>query len=234
MPIAIVTGATKGIGRAISEALIGIGYDLVVCSRNAADLDNMKNKLLSQYPSRNVTTYVADMGQKKDVLAFAENIKSVYSQIDILVNNAGVFIPGQLLEEADGTLETMIDTNLFSAYHLTRNLVNLMRPHKKGHIFNICSVASLSPYPHGHSYSISKYAMLGFGQCLRNELKPDGIKVTNIMPGATWSHAWAGATLPDDRLMQATDIAEIVVSALRLGPNACIEDIIVRPQLGDL
>ena len=89
-------------------------------------------------------------------------------------------------------------------------------------------------YPNGGSYSISKFAMLGMSKVLRAELLQENIKVTSVMPGATWSNSWAGVDLPRERLMEPTDIAEAVMSALRMGPSAVVEDIIIRPQLGDL
>jgi len=109
-----------------------------------------------------------------------------------------------------------------------------MISHGTGHIFNMCSIASITAYPNGGSYSISKFALLGFSKVLREELKDKNIKVTSIMPGATWSASWAGVDLPESRLMQATDIAKIVWSALEMSPSAVIEDIVIRPQLGDL
>ena len=98
----------------------------------------------------------------------------------------------------------------------------------------MCSTASTSAYTNGGSYSISKYALLGFTKNLRQELKTEGIKVTAIMPGATWSDSWAGFDAPEERLMQARDIAEAVVAALRMSAAAVVEEIVLRPQLGDL
>jgi short-subunit dehydrogenase len=92
----------------------------------------------------------------------------------------------------------------------------------------------LKAYPMGGSYSIAKFALLGFSKVLREELKPKGIKVTAIMPGATWSDSWQGVDLPYERLMQPSDIAQMVWSASQLSPAAVVEDIIIRPLLGDL
>ena len=138
-----------------------------------------------------------------------------WHRVDVLVNNAGIFRSSAIHTEGDGDLEKMIETNLYSAYHLTRALLPLMLPLKKGYIFNMCSTASASAYTNGGSYSISKYALLGFSKNLRQELKTHGIKVTSILPGATWSDSWAGFEAPEERLMQARDIAEAVVSADR-------------------
>jgi len=230
----IITGATKGIGRAIAEKFAGGGYDLAVCSRNSDDLAAMKQALQKQNPGIEVLTKVADMREKAEVLAFADFIKENWGEVDVLVNNAGLFIPGEISKEEDGVLEQMIETNLYSAYHLTRALLPVMVKKGSGHIFNMCSIASLIAYPNGGSYSISKFALLGFSKVLREELKTKGIKVTSIMPGATWSASWAGVDLPENRLMQASDIAIAVWSASMMSPAAVVEDIVIRPQLGDL
>jgi short-subunit dehydrogenase len=105
---------------------------------------------------------------------------------------------------------------------------------KKGHIFNICSIASLQAYPQGGSYSISKYALLGFSTNLRLELKDKGIKVTAVCPGATYTNSWKGSGVPEDRIMEADDIAKMIYAATQLSPQAVVEDIVLRPQLGDL
>ena len=98
----------------------------------------------------------------------------------------------------------------------------------------MCSVASILAYPNGGSYSISKFALLGFSKVLREELKTQGIKVTAILPGATWSDSWQGVDFPEDRLMQASDIALAVWSAYNLSRAAVVEELLIRPQLGDL
>ena len=126
----------------------------------------------------------------------------------------------------------MLNTNLYSAYHLSRGLLSLLKPGSD--IINICSVASLKPYPGGGSYGISKYAMLGFSQNLREELKDAGIRVTAVMPGATLTDSWAGVELPEERFIPAEDVAEAVCNAIRLSPRTVVEDIVLRPQLGDI
>lgn len=230
----IISGATKGIGRAIAETFAAQGFDLFVCSRNQADLNEMKSVLTREHPGIAVHTMAVDVSRKDEILAFADFIRERTDKIDVLVNNAGIFLPGLITEEDDGALETLIDTNLYSAYHLTRAVLPLIRKNGQGHIFNMCSIASILAYPHGGSYSISKFALLGFSKVLREELKETKIKVTAILPGATWSSSWAGAGFPAERLMQAADIAKTVWSAYQLSDSAVVEEIIVRPQLGDI
>lgn len=231
---AIITGATKGIGRAIADQLAAEGYNIVFNSRNGEDLENMKAELSKSYPDQNFYSKPTDMGVKEEVVAFGDFVLENCDTIDVLVNNAGIFIPGMIHEEEDGALEQMINTNLYSAYYLTKSLLGKMTTQKTGHIFNICSIASKIAYPNGGSYSISKFALLGFSKVLREELKDKGVKVTSILPGATWSNSWAGVDLPESRLMQAKDIANALVSALSMQPSAVVEEIVIRPQLGDL
>ncbi|HYG19529.1 MAG TPA: SDR family NAD(P)-dependent oxidoreductase, partial [Ohtaekwangia sp.] len=136
--------------------------------------------------------------------------------------------------EPEGTLESMIVNNLYSAYYATRGIVPIMQDQKRGHIFNMCSIASLKAYPNGGSYAISKFALLGFSKCLREELKATGIRVTAVMPGATMTASWEGTDLPDERFMTAEDIAETIFSAYTLSGRSVVEEIIIRPQLGDI
>jgi NADP-dependent 3-hydroxy acid dehydrogenase YdfG len=128
----------------------------------------------------------------------------------------------------------MNETNLYSAYHLSRSLVPIMIENKNGHIFNMCSIASFMAYPNGGSYSISKFAMLGMSKVLREELKPHNVRVTSIMPGATMSNSWAAFDGPAERLMKAEDIAATVLAAYQLSKQSVVEEIVIRPQLGDL
>lgn len=230
----LVTGGTKGLGRAIIDLFYKNGANVAVCARHQSDLDSLKGVLLKQDPDRSVLTFVCDVSKKQEVRALFNYVSNEWGRIDVLVNNAGVFLPGEICAEADGALETMIETNLYSAYHLTRLVAPMMMEKGSGHIFNMCSIASKIAYPNGGSYSISKFALLGFSKVLREELKTKGIKVTSILPGATWSASWEGVDLPKERLMQASDIAIAVWSAYQMSPAAVVEEIVLRPQLGDL
>lgn len=231
---AVITGATTGIGRAVAEALAGAGYTIWACARTEERLAEMSDYWAEQFPGKALHTCKADVAKRSEVTSFAEHIRRGTDRVDVLVNNAGIFYPGSVLDEPEGNLEEMINTNLYSAYWLTRELIGSMLPYRAGHIFNMCSIASFMAYPNGGSYAISKHAMLGLSRMLRAELMEKGIKVTTVMPGATWSASWEGADLPRERLMQASDIATAVLSALSMSPSAVVEDIVIRPQLGDL
>ncbi|RAJ01572.1 NADP-dependent 3-hydroxy acid dehydrogenase YdfG [Chitinophaga skermanii] len=234
MKYAVITGATKGIGRAVAEKFAAEGVSIAVCARNEKELMEMKNSISASYPHVKVIAESVDMGNKSQVLQFAQTILQAFPQVDILVNNAGIFIPGALKEEPDGKLEDMMAVNLFSAYHLTRALLPKMIEKKTGYIFNLCSTASHKAYANGGSYSITKFALLGFSQNLREELKPHNIKVSSVSPGPTWTNSWAGFDGPADRLMPAADIAQIIWTAYTLAPQTVMEEIVLRPMLGDI
>ena len=231
--IIIITGASKGIGRAIAEKFAAANATLLLCSRGEKSLYDTVQDLQTQYPNALVKGRPTDMAVREEIKAFAEWCLQQGTP-DILVNNAGQFIPGAIHEEEEGLLEQMINTNLYSAYHLTRDILPAMLAAKAGHIFNMCSIASLQAYANGGSYSISKFALLGFSKNLREELKPKGIKVTAVMPGATMSNSWSGSNIDPKRIMEAKDIASMVYTATHLSPMAVVEDIVLRPQLGDL
>jgi short-subunit dehydrogenase len=230
----VITGATKGIGRAIAELFAAKGFNLGLCARTATDLEQFKTELAALYPMQTFFTYAADLAKTEEVKQFATAVLSVFPTIDILVNNTGVFMPGAISEEADGNLEQMIETNLYSAYHLTRALLPTMLSRQSGHIFMMCSIASTTAYPNGGSYSISKFALLGLSKVLREELKPKGIRVTALLPGATLTNSWAGTDLPAARFMKSEDVAQTVWAAYELSEHTVIEEIVLRPQLGDI
>lgn len=229
----LVSGGTKGIGRAIVERFAKEGFDVFTCSRNAADLAAMRASLEASYPGIRVATFVADLSKKEEVSVFAEGVK-VLGIPDVLVHNTGIFLPGSLHEEAEGNLEFLMQTNLFSAYYLTRAFAKEFIARRSGHIFSMGSIAGITAYANGGSYSVSKWAMLGMTKCFREEFKPHQIKVTSILPGATLTDAWAGVDLPETRFVAVQDVADCVWGAYNLSPGAVVEELIIRPQLGDI
>ena len=229
----IITGASKGIGKAIAAAFAKENATLFLCARNEVTLYNTVAELQLKFPNSIIKAKAVDVSKKEEVIEFG-NWCLKQGTPDILINNAGQFIPGNVSTEEDGLLEKMININLYSAYHLTRTIIPEMIAAKQGHVFNICSIASLHAYPNGGSYSISKFALMGFSKNLREELKPSHIKVTAVYPGAVLTDSWGNYDNSTKRIMEATDIADMIVAASKLSPQAVVEDIILRPQLGDL
>ncbi len=234
MPNAIVTGATQGIGKVIAEKLLTEGFSVAICGRSRTKLDAVLAEWQGMYPESKILAITADLGEKEQAYAFAEEVLAEFKTVDLLVNNAGSYLPGTIADEPDGLLEKMISGNLYSAYYLSRKILPAMIARQCGHIFNMCSVASLQAYPNGGSYSISKYALLGFSDNLRVELRPHNIKVTSICPGAVYTPSWDGSGVPPERIMESADIAAIVWNSYNLSPQANVETIVLRPVKGDL
>jgi len=222
-PLIVVTGGTKGIGRAIVDTFVKQGFDAVVCARSVEGIQG-----------RGLLPFAADLATREGVTNLIRYVQSLSRPVDVLVNNTGVFQPGQLHNEAEGTFEQLMNTNVGSAYHLTRGLVRDMMIQRRGHIFMMCSTASITPYTNGGSYCISKFALLGMSRVLREELKPHGVKVTAILPGATLTASWEGTDLPEDRFLKPTDVSDSVWGAYALSASAVVEEILIRPQLGDI
>ena len=181
-----------------------------------------------------LTSFNFDLSIEAEVKKFAEQVLAATQHVDILINNAGTYEPGSTYNEPEGQLAKVMDLNLFSAYHLTRAFLPGMMERKKGHIFNMCSIAALKAYDNGGAYSISKWALKGFTKNLREEMKPHNIKVSMIHPGATYTPSWEQSGLPPPRFMKPEDVAQMVLTSCKLSDQACVEEIIMRPQLGDI
>jgi short-subunit dehydrogenase len=230
----VITGASRGFGKAIAEQFAANGHNLYLSARNEVGLYKAMEELATRFPGVVIKAKPFDLSSTTQVKALGNWVLGQYISIDTLVNNAGSFEPGSVYNEPEGTMENMMAINFFSAYHLTRALLPSMISQNSGHIFNVCSVASLQAYRNGGAYSISKFALAGFSKNLREEMKPYGIKVTAVFPGAAYTDSWAGSDVSPKRMMKADDVAKMIYAASGLSAQACVEDIILRPQLGDL
>jgi short-subunit dehydrogenase len=232
----VVTGGSKGIGRAVVSRFLQAGYPVATCARSAADLAALTTELRANVPGAVLHTMPADLSQQADCARFAAFVLGLDLPVEVLVNNTGAFIPGRLQDEpADGSqLRQMLAVNLLSAYDVTLPLLPGLIAQAHGHIFTVCSTASITAYPNGGSYGIAKHALLGFTKNLREELKASGVRVTAVLPGPTLTASWAGVDLPKERFVQAEDVAEAMFSAFSLSSHAVVEELLIRPQLGDL
>jgi short-subunit dehydrogenase len=232
----IVTGGTKGIGRAVVMRFARAGFAVVTCARSAADLLALAADLEQENPGSELYTLAVDLSQPTDTRRFTDFVLALGGKIEVLVNNTGAFTPGRLQDDTeDGSvLRQMIDVNLYSTYDVTRALLPSMLEHGGGHIFTMCSVASLRAYPSGGAYSVAKFGLLGLTKALREELKEQNTRVTAVLPGATLTASWEGANLPPERFIKAEDVAEAIFGAYSLSPQAVVEELLIRPQLGDI
>ena len=224
---AIITGATKGIGKAIALKLAQEGYNLAICARNENELLKFKAELAPL--SIIVLAMVTDCSNKQQVLNFYEQSIATFKTIDVLVNNVGIFLPGNLLDEPDENFEQQQQVNLNASYYLSKYVGKLMRQQQHGHIFNICSVASLQPIADAGSYGVTKAAMLSLNHVLRKELAQYNVKVTAVLPGSTLTASWEGTQIHPEKFVQPQDIADSLFTILNLSSGANVDELILTP-----
>ena len=230
---AVITGASKGIGFSVARRLAEAGFSLFIVGRDNNRLADAKSQLLlSGAPE--VHAFSGDLSQSVVAKDCVAAIVNTWGSLTVLVNNAGVFLPGTMMEEDEGQFETLMATNMNSAYHITKGLWPLLKLSKRAHVFNMCSIASITAYAAGGSYSVSKFAMLGFSKSLRLEGMPYGVRVTAILPGATLTDSWAGVDLPPSRFVMPEDVANTLYSAFLINENTVMEEVVLRPILGDI
>ena len=224
---AIVTGATKGIGRAIAVKLAEAGYNIAVCARSNIDLAVLAGDLA--YTGVKVFCWTADLSVKDEVYRFAAEVGTTFDKIDVLVNNAGVFIPGSVLNEEDKSFEEQLFLNLNAPYYLAKYFGKMMSEQQYGHIFSICSVSSKEIKENGGSYGVTKSALLSLNNVLRQELSRYNVKVTAILPGETLTPSWEGTAIPADSFVKPEDIADALYTILNLSSGVNVEEIILKP-----
>ncbi|SKB86827.1 SDR family NAD(P)-dependent oxidoreductase [Daejeonella lutea] len=231
---AIVTGATKGIGKALVELLAANNFNVALCARNSAEIETFVKELREKHPALKFFGQAADLEVEVDVAGFAAFVQANLKNADVLINNAGLFIPSGLMQEDDKTLSRQMKVNVYTPHYLSKFFVKNLVPKKGGHIFNICSIASLTPLTACASYSITKSALLTLTKLLREELIHSGIKVTAVLPGATLTDSWSGTTLPPERFVLPRDVANAVLNCLSMSAGANVDEIVIRPLQGEI
>ncbi len=226
--IAVVTGASRGIGLAVVQLLDGLGWEVFCCGRSEVE----------QLPwlalCHKVQYLSADLSTPEGCDAMAQFVLSRATKVDMLVHNAGAFVSDTVLNAPDKQLEGLMALNVYSPYQLSRALHSILRKSSRPYVFTLCSVASLKAYPGGASYCISKFALLGLTKMLRAEWLSDGIAVSALLPGAVFTDSWAGSPWPEERLMPPKDVAEAILHAYQASPRTVFEEILLRPLQGDL
>lgn len=224
--IAVVTGASSGIGAEFSKALVQQGSTVYGLARRKERLDQLQNELGERF-----IPVQLDITRKDDLQQWVEDTFSDPHTPDILVNNAGLGLFGSVDELPLDHWETMMDTNLNGSFYITRLLVPMMKNREEGaHIVNIASVAGLMGNPNISGYNASKFGMRGFSEALMKELREYGIKVTCFYPGSIatefFEHSGSG-THPN--MMQGSDVADLLIYVLQTPYNFLIDEIVMRP-----
>jgi len=233
MPLAVISGGTKGIGKAICHKFASKGFNVATNARNTKSLSELSAELSAMFPSTQNICSSCDMTRKEDVHVFVEKVQEKIGIPDVLINNVGVFKAESLCDSETG-LEDMMQACLFSTHYFTKAFLPLMVKRGSGHIFLNCSVASSKTFPSCSTYCVAKAAQLAYARCLREELKGRNIRVTAILPGATVTDSFAHVPELYHRMMPSEDIAELFWNTYALSSKTVVEEIIVRPISGDI
>lgn len=237
--IAIITGATSGIGRAIAFTLAGHGFDLILTGRRKNLLEDIHQKLVSDYRIQ-VLPLCFDIRKKEETEKYLGHLPEEWQEIDILINNAGLAAGFNPIHEGDiSDWEQMIDTNIKGLLYATRYIAPLMVARRSGHIINISSIAGKEAYPNGNVYCATKHAVEGLTRGMRIDLLPYGIKVTSVSPGAVETEFSLVRFKGDEKRakevykgyqpLRAEDVAEAVWFAISRPSHVTINDILIMP-----
>jgi 3-oxoacyl-[acyl-carrier protein] reductase len=227
---AIVTGSTKGIGRAIAEALVREGMNVCVSARDADEIKQAVDEL-SGAGDADVTGAVCDVRDDEEVRALFEHAAAELGGVDVLVNNAGVGLFGRVEEMSPEDFRAVLETNLFGVFYCCREAIPLMKKRGGGYIINISSLAGANPHPEMSAYNASKFALNGFSEALMQEVRQDKIKVSYVMPGSV--NTAFGGDEPDESKswqLQPADIARVVLDLLRHDERSLPSRVEIRPS----
>lgn len=229
--IAFITGATRGIGRAIAEAFAAAGIDLLLVARNESDLLTMQITLREQHPGIQVEVLAADLSDLAEIQRVGDWV--VPKSPNIFISNAAVFRPVSLLNEDDADFLPQFYLNYYAAHFLSIRIARQMKQSAQGHIFMIGSTASRQPVKAG-TYTVTKFALKGLTFVLREELRLYGVKVTEIVPGSTRTSSWDGTNYEEERFVKPEEIAKSVLLCLEMSEQTNVEELIIKPQQGNI
>jgi 3-oxoacyl-[acyl-carrier protein] reductase len=227
--VAVVTGAGRGIGRAIAQRLAAMGATVVLVARDAAQLDERRREIEANGGA--AEAFSCDLLSPEAITGLGEHVRGKHGRCDILVNNAGMGGQGRPLHEMPvEDWDLLMATNLRAPYLMIRALAPLMIEAGRGHIVNISSLAGKNPLPNGAAYSASKWGLNGLSYSVAEELRQHGIRVSVVAPGSVNTHFGGGAGGKNpSKKVQPEDVAAIVAMLATQAPQCFISEVLVRP-----
>jgi short-subunit dehydrogenase len=232
--VVLITGASQGIGAAIAKVFAAEvrGGRLALVARNAKNLAAVA-RVCGELGAE-VETFACDASDAAAVAAMAVAVKKRIGGVDVLINNAGAFTQAPFAQTSLADFDRLIVVNLRSAFLVTRAFLPAMLKRKRGDIFFMSSIAGLGAYPNAAAYCAAKFGVTGLAKVLRAETKATGVRVCCVHPGATWSPSWSASGVKPERIMPAEDVARAFFDVWRLGRRTVVEEIVLRPEQGDL
>jgi len=228
--IAIVTGGTKGIGRAIARALVAEGVNVCVSARSRGEIDETVEELGSLGKGA-ITGVVADVRNCPQVKALIDLTVSQFGGLDILVNNAGIGIFETVENMSTEDFLAILETNLCGVFYCCHEAIPLMKKRGGGYIINMSSLAGTNAHPRMAAYNASKFGLNGFSEALMQEVRHDGIKVSYIMPGSVNTEFGGDEPNPEKSWqLQAADVASVVIDLLSHDHRALVSRVEIRPS----
>ena len=227
-----ITGSGRGIGRAIALELGERGARVVVSARTNDEIEEVA-KTINDNDGQALAVR-CDVRNRAEIDTLTAHVKEYWGPIDMLINNAGIGVFKRIIDLEEEEWDNVLDSNLKSAFLCTRAVLPDMLERKSGHILNMVSVAGTKVFPQNGAYCASKFGMLGFNDVLREETREHGIKVTALIPGATQTDIWGKANVDFSAMMKPEDVAQMVLAICAANESAHIEQIVMRPQQGDL
>ncbi len=225
--VAVVTGASRGIGLAIARRLGQMGARVSLCARNAANLERAASDLRAA--GIQVLALRTDVTRGDEVASLVSETQREFGPVDILVNNAGIGIFGPFQEQTEADWNAIMDTNLKSVFLVSRAVAPGMIRRKTGHIINIGSLAGKSAFANGAVYCASKWGLLGLTGCMAEELRAHGIRVSAICPGSVATEFSPHAGKDPARMLQPEDVAHAVAALVTQAPGSFISEVLMRP-----
>jgi NAD(P)-dependent dehydrogenase (short-subunit alcohol dehydrogenase family) len=227
---AIVTGGSRGIGKAIARALVAEGVDVALCARDGAEAARVAGALTQRGPGR-ATGAACDVADYQTVAAFVARAIGEFGRLDVLVNNAGIGLFAAVPDMDPADFRRVIDTNLVGVFNFCHAAIPAMRRTGGGYIVNVSSLAGTNAFAGGAAYNASKFGLNGFSEALMQDVRYDDIRVSYVMPGSVATE-FAGNE-PDagsDWKLAPEDVAEAVVGLLRFDPRALPSRVELRPS----
>jgi len=225
--VAVVTGASRGIGLAIARRLGQMGARVSLCARNAANLERAASGLRAA--GIQLLALRTDVTRGDEVASLVSETRRAFGPVDILVNNAGIGIFGPFQEQTETDWNAIMDTNLKSVFLVSRAVAPEMIRRKTGHIINIGSLAGKSAFANGAVYCASKWGLLGLTGCMAEELRAHGIRVSAICPGSVATEFSPHAGKDPARMLQPEDVAHAVAALVTQAPGSFISEVLIRP-----